>query len=93
MRIVLRCFADYREIISTREMLIDLKEGQTIGGLLGTITSKYPALRQQIFEETGELKKFVTVLVAGRNIDFLDSMNTRLKEGDEVALLPSMEGG
>jgi molybdopterin synthase sulfur carrier subunit len=93
VRISLRCFADYREIISPREMLLDLKEGQTVGGLLGTITSKYPALRQEMFEETGEIKKHVIVLVAGRNIEVLDHMNTRLKEGDVVALLPHMEGG
>jgi sulfur-carrier protein len=93
VRIILRCFADYREIIGTREMLLDLKEGQTIGGLLGTITSKYPVLRNELFEDSGDLKKFIIVLVAGRNIKFLDRMNTRLKEGDVVALLPPVGGG
>lgn len=93
MRIILRTFADYREITGTKEMLIDLKEGQTMGGLFTLLTCKYPPLGRQMFQDSGGLKAFVIVLVNGRNIEFLHGMDTRLEEGDVVALFPPVAGG
>jgi sulfur-carrier protein len=93
MRIILKCYADYRETIGIKEMLLDLRDGQTIEGLLRMITNKYPALKQKLFVDNYELKDLVTVLVNGRNIEFLERMNTRLREGDLISLFPPVAGG
>jgi molybdopterin synthase sulfur carrier subunit len=93
MRIILRYFADYREITGLKEMLIDVRENQTIGGLLRIMVNKYPALKPEIFEDQEELKESVTILVNGRSIEFLERMKTRLQEGDMVTLFPPVAGG
>jgi sulfur-carrier protein len=93
MRIILRYYADYREILGMKEMLLDLKDGQTIRGLLCTITNKYPELKTEIFEDQDDLKEIVSVLVNGRSIEFLERMNTRLQDGDMLSLFPPAHGG
>jgi sulfur-carrier protein len=93
MRIILRYYADYREIMGMKEMLMDLKDGQTIRGLLSTITNKYPELKTEIFEDQDDLKEIVTVLINGRSIEFLERMNTRLQDGDMISMFPPAHGG
>lgn len=93
MRVIMRYYADFREIMGIREMLLDLKDGQTIRGLLATITNKYPELKSELFENQDDLKEFVTVLINGRSIEFLEHMNTRLKDGDMISLFPPAHGG
>ena len=89
MKIIIRAFADYREIIG-KEVELVLPEGQTIGTLLSDICERYPELRRQMFARTGELKEFINIFINGRNIAFLDNMGTLLVDGDvEVGILPT----
>ncbi len=93
MKITLKTFADYREITRIREIELDLDEGLTMGALLEKLTRTYPRLRHAMFDGSDRLRDYIILLVNGRNIDFLDKMNTHLKEGDVVALFPPVAGG
>ena len=92
MKITIRAFADYREIIG-KEVELVLPEGTTIGALLSDICERYPELRRQMFTRTGELKEFINIFINGRNIAFLDNMGTLLVDGDVIALFPPVAGG
>ncbi len=39
------------------------------------------------------LLSYLRLMVNGRDIAFLDGMNTLLKEGDEILILPPVSGG
>jgi sulfur-carrier protein len=93
MKITLKTFADYREITGIREVLLDLEDGTTMGGLLANLTDRYPRLGREMFHASGNLKEFIILLVNGRNVDFLEKLHTRLEEGDVVALFPPVAGG
>ena len=43
--------------------------------------------------ETKTLRQFILILVNGRNIVFLDGLNTKLVEGDVIAISPPIAGG
>ena len=92
MKITIRAFADYREIIG-KEVELVLPKGTTIGALLSDICERYPELRRQMFAQTGELKEFINIFINGRNIAFLDNMGTLLVDGDVIALFPPVAGG
>lgn len=49
--------------------------------------------RQEAFLKDGFLRPDITVLVNGRNIQFLQGMATPLNPGDEVTLIPPVAGG
>ena len=50
--------------------------------------------KDRIFEEeTGELRYLLAFYLNGRNIRFIDSPNTELKNGDIISILPIASGG
>jgi len=93
MMVTLKTFADYREITGITEKHLELEAGMTMGGLLNMLTDAYPGLRPAMFKDSGRLREFIILMVNGRNIEFLDKMNTMLGEGDVIALFPPVAGG
>ena len=67
--------------------------GATIGELLDDVSAAYPALRDQLLTEDGELNRFVNVYLNGQDVRYLDGRATAVTEYDEVRLLPAMAGG
>ena len=71
-----------------------IEEGATIGTLLRKIASEHPAFRQAVLDPSGErLSSDVSVVLNGRLLDLLGGMNTPLRDGDTVLLLPFIDGG
>ncbi len=68
----------------------ELEEGATVGKLLEKLLKEYPRLSEYLEEEEGVAP---TILVNGRSIDFLEGLNTRLRDGDTVAIIPPAGGG
>ena len=67
--------------------------GSTIGEVLDALIVAYPALRDQLFTEDGELNRFVNVYVDGQDVRYLQERATPVAERDEVIILPAMAGG
>jgi len=67
-------------------------EGDTVRELLDDLTSRYPSLRGQLFEDD-DLAPFVNVYVEGEDVRTLDGLDTPVKSGSTVILLPAMAGG
>jgi sulfur-carrier protein len=92
MRIKVRAFANFREILG-RELGLDVKEGATISDLMEQLCLSRPRLRPAAFDESGGLRDYVIIMMNRKNIDSLMGLNTVLSEGDEVAIFPPVAGG
>lgn len=68
-------------------------EAETVGELLGILVSEYPDLSGRILDDGGQVQSFLNVFVNEEEIRSLQGMDTPLKAGDEVALIPAMAGG
>ena len=66
--------------------------GRTVRELLDDLLSRFPGLREQLVEED-ELAPFVNVYVEGEDVRTLDGLETPVREGSTVILLPAMAGG
>jgi sulfur-carrier protein len=66
--------------------------GSTVRELLDDLTGRFPALRQRIYPE-GELARFVNVYVEGEDVRTQEGLETPVREGGTVILLPAMAGG
>ena len=66
--------------------------GETVRDLLEVLTSRFPALRDRLWED-GEVAPFVNVYVDGEDIRTLGGTETQVREGSTVILLPAMAGG
>jgi sulfur-carrier protein len=68
-------------------------EGSTIGDVLRKLIVEYPGMAGQLLNEDGSLHKFVNVYVNDDDVRYLSALDTPVKEGDEVSLLPAVAGG
>jgi adenylyltransferase/sulfurtransferase len=76
----------------------DGKSDVTVGGsniseALVDLTTQYPALKPHLFNDGGELRPFVNLYVGENNIKDLQGVNTAIKDGDKLILIPSIAGG
>ena len=67
-------------------------EGSNVGEALDAVFAAYGDLRERITED-GTLRRFVNVYVSGEDIRFQQGLETAIKEGDEVTILPAVAGG
>ena len=67
-------------------------DGDTVRELLDDLTSRFPALRSRLFEDD-EIAPFVNVFVEGEDVRTLDGLDTPVRAGSTVILLPAMAGG
>jgi sulfur-carrier protein len=67
-------------------------EGETVRDLLEDLTSRFPALRERIWEDD-EVAPFVNVYVEGEDVRTREGIETPVSDGDTVILLPAMAGG
>jgi molybdopterin synthase sulfur carrier subunit len=66
--------------------------GATVGEALDAVFDAHTDLRERITQD-GSLRRFVNVYVSGEDIRFQEGLETAIKEGDEVTILPAVAGG
>lgn len=67
--------------------------GATVGEVLTTLTTQYPDLGKRLYKGANELNRFINVYVNDEDIRFLENLNTAVKGGDEVSIVPAIAGG
>lgn len=81
MKVNIRLFAALREVLGRGEVTLNVSEGATVGELQGQLMREYPAV-----------EALLPTLVWAVNEDYV-SAEHRLREGDEIALIPPISGG
>jgi molybdopterin synthase sulfur carrier subunit len=67
--------------------------GDTLADLLTDLDSRHAGLRGRLITDEGALHRFVNVYVNDEDVRFLGSLDTKLKDGDAVTILPAVAGG
>lgn len=60
---------------------------------IDALESACPGLKERLCDESGELRRFVNVYVNNEDVRFLSGLETPLKPGDEVSIVPAVAGG
>jgi sulfur-carrier protein len=66
--------------------------GESLRALLEDLAVRHPALGARVYGE-GEIQPFVNVYVDGEDVRTRDGLDTPVREGSTVILLPAMAGG
>jgi MoaD family protein len=82
---VLRAQADGNPSVSV--------EGATVGEVFQALVERFPGLRENLLGADGGMHKFVNVFLNDDDIRYLDRLDTKVSEGDEIAILPAVAGG
>jgi len=67
--------------------------GSSVGEVLGALASRYPQLGQRLFKEEDQVNRFINLYVNDEDIRFLENLDTMVKAGDELSIVPAIAGG
>ena len=81
----LRQYADKKDTVEV--------SGATIGEVLGALTTQYPDLRKNLYNDEGKLRSFVNVYLNDEDIRYLAKDKTAVKDADTISIVPSIAGG
>ncbi len=90
MTVEVRVTANLQKMVGGQRSLQG--EGASVGELLDDLESRYPGFREQIITD-GQLHRFVNIYLNDEDIRFLDKLETLIKEGDTLSILPALAGG
>lgn len=68
-------------------------QGANIADIINGLEKSFPGIKGRLCDEAGKVRRFVNIYVNDEDIRFLDKENTRVKEGDEVSIIPAIAGG
>ncbi|MEP6698055.1 MAG: MoaD/ThiS family protein [Pseudonocardiales bacterium] len=67
--------------------------GNTLADLFSDLDDRHPGLRDRLVTTDGALHRFVNVYVNDEDVRFTGSLETPVKDGDSVTILPAVAGG
>ena len=95
MKVTLHTILGIKDVVGQRRTEIELLVGSTIEDFLWHVRERWgEELAARLFHpDSVVVLPYVRVMVNGQTIEFLDGMETLLKDGDEVLILPPASGG
>lgn len=67
--------------------------GDTVKAVLADVVARYPALKDRLFDEQGQPRRFINLFVNDEDVRFLDGLDSGVKDGDTLAIIPAVAGG
>ena len=71
----------------------DQVDGATVGDVLHNLDTSYPGLKERLYDENGEIKRFIQVFVNEEDVRGLQGNATPVEARDEISIVPAMAGG
>ena len=68
-------------------------EGTTVAEVLKQLEARHPGFAARLFDDKGQLRRFVNVFVADEDIRFLQGLETPITEGQVLSIVPAVAGG
>ena len=68
-------------------------EATTAGEALDKLTTEHAELKKHLYNDGGNLRNFVNVYVGDEDIRDLEGLDTEVKAGGEILIVPSIAGG
>jgi MoaD family protein len=66
--------------------------GSTLDELINDLEQRHGGLRARLIDDAG-LRRFVNVYLNDEDVRFLAGLQTQVKDGDTVTVLPAVAGG
>ena len=68
-------------------------QGATLRAVIENLEQNHPGLKERLLDDKGEIRRFVNVYVNGDDVRFLDQLNSKVKDGDDISIVPAIAGG
>ncbi len=68
-------------------------EGESVRSVIEDLERRHPGFKERLLDDKGELRRFVNIYLNGDDIRFLDQLNSQVKDGDDISIVPAIAGG
>lgn len=68
-------------------------DGNNIREVVDQLEKNFPGIKERLCDPDGNLRRFINVYVNEEDIRFLDGPDTKLKDGDDISIIPAIAGG
>jgi len=69
-------------------------EASTLRDAIDRLVVKYEEkFKNRIYDEKGKVRRFVNIYINGKDVRFLNSLETKLNDGDNILIIPAVGGG
>jgi molybdopterin synthase sulfur carrier subunit len=76
----------------TKDQKVVTATGATLSEAITDLDSQYPGIGDRLLEN-GMLRRFINVYVNDEDVRFSGALDTTLKHGDSITILPAVAGG
>lgn len=83
-----------KDRIGVKELNMDLEDESTINDVFAKLFEKYGEdIEKVLIKKTGDLNDQVVIMLNEKSIRSLDNLDTKIRNNDEIILLPAIAGG
>lgn len=94
MKVTMRFFTILKEITKKNQEELEVPPTTTLADLLRLLSQKYgQQFKNYVYTQNGQMSTHLQFLVNWINITTLNGVQTKLKEHDEIAIIPPVSGG
>ena len=94
MTITVKFVGSLRHVSGVNELTLNRKEGFSVKALMTEIVGELPELKRSLIDpQLEDPRPNALILVNGREISVLHGLETCLRDGDEIVLVPVVHGG
>ena len=68
-------------------------QGVSVGEVLNSLKTHAAGIESRLFKGENQLNRFVNVYLNDEDIRFLKNLETPVKAGDEISIIPAIAGG
>jgi sulfur-carrier protein len=68
-------------------------DGASVGEVLKGLDVAHPGFADRLFDQAGNLRRFVNVFLADEDVRFLDGLATPVADGATLSIVPAVAGG
>lgn len=67
--------------------------GATVSAVVNDLERQFGGIKERLCDEEGRVRRFVNIYLNGDDIRFLNNLDTAVKDGDELSIVPAIAGG
>lgn len=68
-------------------------EGKDIKDLINNLETNYQGIKERICDNDGQIRRFINLYLNDEDIRFMGNLNTPIKDGDYISIVPAIAGG
>lgn len=92
MVVVVDFYATLQSVFGTKTKRVEINSPATVGQILNRVCQT-DGQRERLHESPGQLRRDIKVFRNGRDIVFLNKLDTEVHNGDKIAIFPPIAGG